>query len=88
MMFLFICYVASHTFALTHGLKRDTIDSRWVREEGRLIKRPVVNMSESVNEGSRMDQIEANLATMTEQLQALTAAMSNMAVVDNRTWAT
>ena len=37
-------------------------------------------MSESVNERSRMDQIEANLAKMTEQLQTLTAAMSNMAV--------
>ena len=37
-------------------------------------------MSESVNEGSRMDQMEANFAKMTEQLQALTAAMSGMAV--------
>ena len=37
-------------------------------------------MSESVNEGSRMDQMEANFTKMTEQLQALTAAMSGMAV--------
>ena len=37
-------------------------------------------MSESVNERSRMDQMEANLAKMTEQLQNLTAAMSNVVV--------
>ena len=37
-------------------------------------------MNESVNGGSQMDEIEANLAKMTEQLQALTAAMSNMVV--------
>ena len=71
---------ALHTFTPTHDLKRDIIDFHWVREEGRLIKRPIINMSESVNEGSRMDQIEANLTKMTEQLQALTTAMSNMVV--------
>ena len=37
-------------------------------------------MSESVNEGSRMDQIEANLTKVTVQLQVLTAAVSNMVV--------
>ena len=37
-------------------------------------------MSESVNERSRMDQMEANIAKMTEQLQNLTAAFSNVAV--------
>ena len=37
-------------------------------------------MSESVNEGSRMDQIEASLAKMAEHLQALTATMSNTAL--------
>ena len=37
-------------------------------------------MSESVNERSRMDQMEANIAKMTEQLQNLTATFSNVAV--------
>ena len=36
-------------------------------------------MSESVNKGSRMDQIEATMAKMVEHLLTLTANMSNNA---------
>ena len=70
-------YVASHT--LTHDPKKSNIDSRWVRKEGRLVKQPSASMSESVNEGSRMDQIEATMAKMAEHLLTLAANASNNA---------
>ena len=71
-----------HTYILlTSSISiKDIIDSRWVREEGRLTKRPVTDMSTSDNEASRIDQLENSLAKITEQLQALTTAVAGMAV--------
>ena len=51
----------------------------WVRKGTRLTKRTVGTMSESDNEVSRMDQLENNLAKITEQLQALTTAVAGIA---------
>ena len=71
-----------HTYILlTPSLsEKDIIDSHWVREEGRLTKRPVTDMSTSDNDVSRIDQLENGFAKITEQLQALTTAMTNMVV--------
>ena len=59
-------------------VQKAIIDTRWVREEGRLIKRELAKMSESENEVSRIDQLETGLTKVTEQLQALTTAMAIM----------
>ena len=56
------------------------IAARWVREQGRLVKREPTSDNEMANnEASRVDQLEAAMKLMTEQMQTLTAAMTKNA---------
>ena len=72
-------YLMHTNIMLTPFVLKDIIDSRWVREEGRLTKRTVTDMTESDNEVSRMDQLENSLTKITEQLQALTTDVAGIA---------
>ena len=69
-----------HTYTmLTPSMSlKDIIDSRWVREDGRLTKRTITSMSESDNEVSHIDQLENSLAKITEHLQALTTDVAGI----------
>ena len=63
------------------------IDSRWVGKEERFVKGSSTNMSKSVNEESRLDQLEAKVAEIAKQLQVLTNVVTSLTVpriVDNR----
>ena len=53
------------------------IAARWVREEGRLVKRTVTptEMAGS-SDNTRMDQLENNMNRMTEQLQTIANAIA------------
>ena len=52
------------------------IAARWVREEGRLVKRTVTNTEMAgSSDNTRMDQLENNMNRMAEQLQAIANAV-------------
>ena len=52
------------------------IAARWVREEGRLVKRTATNAEMAgSSDNARMDQLENNMNRMAEQLQAIANAV-------------
>ena len=53
------------------------IAARWVRKEGRLVKRTVTNSEmASSSDNTRMDQLENNINRMAKQLQAIANAIA------------
>ena len=53
------------------------ITARWLREEGRLVKRAVTNTKMAgSSDNTRMDQLENNMNRMAEQLQAIADAIA------------
>ena len=53
------------------------IAARWVREEGRLVKRTVTSTKMAgSSDNTRMDQLENNMNRMAEQLQAIANAIA------------
>ena len=60
-----------------HLLYAAIIVARWVKEEGRLVKRTVTNTEMAgSSDNTRMDQLENNMNRMAEQLQAIANAIA------------
>ena len=72
-----ISRIHAYTHHPNYPLYAAIIVARWVREEGRLVKRAVTN-TEMAGSGdnTRMDQLENNLNRMAEQLQAIANAIA------------
>ena len=56
---------------LNYLLYAAIIAVRWVREEDRLVKKQSLNTQMASSDSSRLDQLEANMNKMAEQLQNL-----------------
>ena len=82
-LFIYVHHIhhVMHTcIMLTLCVLKAIIDSRWVGKEERFVKGSSTSMSESVNEESRLDQLEAKVAEMMEQLQVLTNIVTSLTV--------
>ena len=71
-------YIHAYMHHPNYLLYAAIIAARWVREEGRLVKRTVTSTEMAgSSDNTRMDQLEVNMNKMAEQLQTLADAIAN-----------